>query len=275
MLPQAAENTRAAAAAARYIERMKALQIDIREACVPNRASHVMKPSRAQEYSGLLPDCVVMTEKSRLTPFLAYVVVFHLAWIAWPFVVYPRLETIGNATLLYALLNIALRLLLWVAPVLLYLRYVDGVEPFGYLGLRRHVKRGMVVAAVLTAMNLIGSIVRFGPPHPVAQSITWNSVLGTSFMVGFIEEIPYRGFMLLKLAERVNFWLANAITSLLFVAIHVPGWIALHTLSAPKAVEIFIFGAVMAAVSRWSGSLWAPIITHSANDFISFILFRV
>ena len=212
---------------------------------------------------------------TRLTPFLAYVVVFHLAWIAWPYAVYPRLVAMGDATLAYALLNIGLRLLLWVAPVLLYLRYVDGVEPFGYLGLRRHVRRGVAVAAVVTALNLIGSFARFGPPHPVAQSITWNSVLGTSFMVGFIEEIPYRGFILQKLAARVDFWLANVITSLLFVAIHVPGWIALHALAAPKAAEIFVFGTVMAAVFRWSASLWAPIIAHSANDCMSFVLFHV
>ena len=223
----------------------------------------------------LHPDDMKLTEKTRLTPFIVYVVVFHLAWIAWPYAVYPRLVAIGDATLAYALLNIGLRLLLWVVPVLLYLRYVDGVEPFGYLRLRGHVRQGLVMAAVVTALNLIGSFARFGPPHPVAQSITWNSVLGTSFMVGFIEEIPYRGFMLQKLAERVDFWLANAITSLLFVAVHVPGWIVLHALTAPKAATIFIFGAAMAAVFRWSASLWAPIIIHSANDFMSFFLFRV
>jgi len=220
------------------------------------------KPSRAEEYSGA-------------SPFLAYVVAFHLGWVAWPYVVYPRLMAIGDTTLAYALLNLGLRLLIWVLPVLLYLRYVDGVEPFGYLQLRRHAGRGVAVAAAVTALNLLGSIARFGPPHLVAHSITWNSVLGTSFLVGFIEEIPYRGFMLQKLAERVGFWPANAITSLLFVAIHVPGWIALHALTAPKAFEIFIFGAVMAAVFRWSASLWAPIIAHSANDFMSFVLFHV
>jgi hypothetical protein len=222
------------------------------------------KPSGAEEYSG-----------GKLTPFLAYVVVFHLGWVAWPYVVYPRLVAIGEATLAYALLNLGLRLLIWVLPVLLYLRYVDGVEPFGYLGLRHHVGRGVAVAVAVTALNLLGSIARFGAPHPVAQSITWNSVLGTSLLVGFIEEIPYRGFILQKLAERVDFWLANAITSLLFVAIHVPGWLALHTLAAPHAAGIFILGAVMAAVFRWSASLWAPIIAHSANDCMSFVLFHV
>ena len=215
------------------------------------------------------------SRSSSLAPFLAYVLLFHLGWIAWPFFVYPRLVAIGDTTLTYALLNIGGRLLVWVAPVWLYLRYVDGVEPLDYLKLNHHVRRGLVVAICLTIMNLLGSIMRFGTPHLNMERITWNSVFGTSFLVGFIEEIPYRGFILQKFAERVDFWVANLITSLLFVAVHVPGWIALHTLGVAQAETIFVFGAVMAIALRYSGSLWAPIVTHSANDFLSFVVFRL
>jgi membrane protease YdiL (CAAX protease family) len=99
--------------------------------------------------------------------------------------------------------------------------------------------------------------------------------LGTSLLVGVIEEIPYRGFMLRKFAERFDFWLANAITSLLFLAIHLPGWLALHTLNASAAVTIAIFGFVMGLAVRWSDSLWAAVVAHSANDFMSFVVFRL
>jgi membrane protease YdiL (CAAX protease family) len=159
--------------------------------------------------------------------------------------------------------------------VLLYLRYVDGVEPLAYLKLTKHIRRGLVVAIVLTALNLLGTIVRVGLPHPTLERVTWNSILGTSVLVGFIEEIPYRGFILQKLAERVDFWLANLMTSVLFLAIHLPGWMALHLLRADTAATVFIFGIVMAIVFRYSDSLWAPIVTHSANDFLSFVLFRL
>src|SRR5262249_41407399 len=168
--------------------------------------------------------------RSPLAPFLAYVVAFHLAWAAWPFFIYPRLIAIGTATLTYALVSLGIRLVVWVAPVLLFLRYVDRVDPLDYLKLRRHVRRGVAVAIALTTVNFLGMLVRFGLPHPSMQSVTWHSVLGTSFLVGFIEEIPYRGFMLQKFAERTGFWTANLITSLLFLAVHVPGWLALHTL---------------------------------------------
>ena len=215
----------------------------------------------------------IARERSSFAPFLLYVAAFHVLWIAWPFFLYPRLLTVGNATFQYALLNLTFRFLYWIAPVLLYLRYVDGVDPFEYLQLRQNVKRGIVVALVLTALNVGGTFARFGSPHLSMERVTWNSVLGTSFFVGVIEEIPYRGFMLQKFGERMNFWLANLITSLLFVSIHLPGWIALHTLNAGAAVSIFIFGLVMSVAFRYAKSLWAPIITHSANDCLSFVIF--
>ena len=219
-----------------------------------------------------------MTAHKRATafaPFFVYVAVFHLCWIAWPFVVYPRITALGNSTLAYALVNISFRLQLWVAPVVLYLRQVDRIEPLGYLKLRHHVGRGIAVALVVTALNLAGSVARFGLPHLSMQALTWNSVLGTSFFVGFIEEIPYRGFMLQKFTERLGFGMATMLTSLLFVAIHVPGWIALHMLTIDRAASIFIFAVVMSIVFRYAQSLWAPIVAHSANDCMSFLLFHV
>jgi CAAX protease family protein len=176
--------------------------------------------------------------------------------------------------LAYALVQLSIRVLLWVVPVWFYLRYVDRVEPLGYLKLKEHIGRGLVVAIVLTAVNLVGTIARFGLPHPTLERVTWNSMLGTSFLIGFIEEIPYRGFILQKFAERIDFWLANLITSLLFLAIHLPGWIALHTLSVDAAATILVFSVVMATVFKLSDSLWAPIVAHSANDFLSFVVFR-
>jgi membrane protease YdiL (CAAX protease family) len=163
----------------------------------------------------------------------------------------------------------------WVAPVWLFLRFIDRVDPIEYLKLRGRVGRGLLYALALTAVNLAGMIAKYGVPHPTMARVTWNSIIGTSVLVGFIEEIPYRGFMLPKFAERLNFWLANLLTSVLFVAIHVPGWMVLHTLRLQNAATIFIVGFVMGTAFRWSDSLWTPIVTHSANDFLSYLVFRL
>lgn len=208
-----------------------------------------------------------------MAPFLGYVIVFHLAWIAWPFVVYPRLLAIGETTLVYAVVHIGLRLLIWVLPVWLYLRFIDGVDPLEYLKLRRFVGRGAVVGIALTVLNLLGSFARFGLPHIMLHRVTWNSVLGTSLLVGVIEEIPYRGFILQKLEERVGFQLANLITSILFVSIHLPGWVALHEFRGDVAGTVFILSIVFGFAFRYSGSLWAAVVTHSGNDFLSFVIF--
>jgi CAAX protease family protein len=212
----------------------------------------------------------------RWTPFVSYVTAFHLVWVAWPYVIYPRLTAaLGDRTLTYAVAQLSIRTLVWVVPIWLYLRFVDRVEPMNYLKLKQHVARGLVVAIAVTAVNFGGSIARFGLPHPTMDRVTWNSVLGTSFLIGFIEEIPYRGFMLQKLAERLNFSIANLITSILFVAIHLPGWMALHAVRADTTATIFVFSLVMAVIFRFSKSLWAPIVAHSANDFLSFVIFRL
>jgi membrane protease YdiL (CAAX protease family) len=208
-----------------------------------------------------------------LAPFVAYVVAFHGLWILWPFFLYPRLQAVGDRTLTYAALNLSFRFLFWIAPVLAYLRYVDRVDPFEYLKLTRNVRRGVLVAIGLTAINVVGTYARFGPPHLSLHRVTWNSILGTSFAVGFIEEIPYRGFMLQKLNERMNFWLANVVSSLLFLSIHLPGWIALHTWNAGAAVSIFVLGFIFAVAVKYSGSLWSSILAHSANDCLSFVIF--
>jgi uncharacterized protein len=211
-----------------------------------------------------------------MAAFLTYVAAFHLVWIAWPWLLYPKLTAaLGEETIAYAAVHLSIRVAVWVLPVWLYLRYVDRVEPAEYLKLKQHVGRGLVYALLLTAVNVVGMLARFGVPHPTMARVTWNSIIGTSVLVGFIEEIPYRGFMLRRFAERLNFWLANLITSLLFVAIHLPGWMALHTLRVENVATIFIFGIVMGTVFKWSDSLWAPIVTHSANDFLSFVIFRL
>jgi len=208
-------------------------------------------------------------------PFIAYLILFYGFWIAWVYLVYPPMQALGPATLIYALADFATRLLLWVIPVFLYLRYIDHVHPITYLKLGQYWKRGVIIGLVLSLLNVAGTILRFGPPHPSLQYVTWNSIIGTSFLIGFFEEIPFRGFILQKLQEKFPFWLANLFSSLLFLGIHLPGWILLHMLTWSNVISIFVFGAILAVIFYFSKSLWSSIITHSLNDFLSFVLFHI
>jgi hypothetical protein len=77
-------------------------------------------------------------------PFIIYLLLFFSLWTGWVLWVYPHMQALGDTTLVYAILNIALRLLLWVLPVFLYLRYIDHTNPFEYLKLKKNWKRGIL-----------------------------------------------------------------------------------------------------------------------------------
>lgn len=209
------------------------------------------------------------------SPFITYLLLFYALWIGWVYLVYPPMQALGPATLAYALANIATRLLLWVIPVFLYLRYIDHVNPIAYLKLNCYWKRGILLGLALSLLNFLGMLLRFGLPHPALQYVTWNSILGTSILVGFFEEIPFRGFILQKLQEKYPFWISNLLSSLLFLGIHLPGWIMLHALTWSNVISIFVLGVVFAVIFYFSKTLWSSIITHSLNDFLSAVLFHI
>ena len=215
--------------------------------------------------------------KKPLIPFIGYLAFFYLAWtFVWVHGVYPwATKTIGDATLVYALINFAFRLLIWVLPVFWYLRYIDHVDIWDYLQLKQRWRRGVAVGLTISVINFSGTMIRLGRPDWGNAHVTWNSVLGTSILVGVFEEIPFRGFILQKLRERFDFVTSTVISSILFVGAHIPGWIMLGSLTAYNIIFIFAFGAVMAIILRYSQSLWAPIISHSLNDGLSHVIFHI
>ena len=214
--------------------------------------------------------------RDRFFPFIIYLILFHAFWMGgYVFYIYPWMQSLGDMTLRYALVNIAIRLLVWVLPVFIYLRFIDRVDPLEYLKLKQNWKQGIILGLVLSILIFFGSLLRYGVPQPGRSIFTWNSFLSTSALIGFIEEIPYRGFILQKFEQRAGFWMANLITSLLFLCIHLPGWISLHLLTVNNVISVFIFAVVMAILFKYGKSLWGPIIAHSLNDFISVVIFRL
>ncbi|WP_248484459.1 CPBP family intramembrane glutamic endopeptidase [Tepidibacter aestuarii] len=100
--------------------------------------------------------------------------------------------------------------------------------------------------------------------------------LGGIILVGFTEEIVFRGFLFQKLMEFTSFWKANLITSLLFLIIHFPKWYA-HGLFESvgiigRIIFIFMFSIIQGKIFNKTNSLWTCIIVHSLNNFIGFTL---
>ncbi len=104
------------------------------------------------------------------------------------------------------------------------------------------------------------------------EDLWWKGVI----LVGFSEEVVFRGFLLTKLAESSRFWIANLLQGSLFLAIHLPGWWLAGQFAFPGIIRIggfvFLFGIFLGWVLKRSGSLWACMILHSANNFSSFAI---
>ena len=207
--------------------------------------------------------------------FVTYLVTFNAIWTIWVLIGYPRLRAVGEQTLQYALINLSVRGLVWVLPVFLYLRYIDRVPASTYLRLRRHWLRGVLVGLGFSALTFLLSLAQHGLPQLRTGVITWNSVLSTSLLIGFVEEVPYRGFIFQKLCAWSSRKLAVLLSSLLFVAIHLPGWLSLHLFTIHNMIFVFVFGVLMAILLVSAKSLWAPIVSHSLNDFLSALLFHI
>jgi len=213
--------------------------------------------------------------KNRLA-FAIYVISFFLVWTGYVLWIYPWMATLGDNSLRYALVNIGIRLVVWIIPVFLFLKYVDHVDDaLDYLRLRSNWRRGVIVGIAFALAILLGTILMRGLPDFHKVRFTWNSFLSTTLLIGVVEEIPFRGLMLRKLEEQFDFWLANLFSSLLFLGIHLPGWITLHLFKWQSVISVFLLGFVFSIVVKLTRSLWSSIIAHGGNNFINSVLFRL
>lgn len=78
------------------------------------------------------------------------------------------------------------------------------------------------------------------------------------------EEVFFRGFMFGALRNSLSLWPAALISALIWGALHLSGG------NIGVAIQLSIFGIVLAWLYQRSGNLWSPIIAHTINNAIAF-----
>ena len=73
------------------------------------------------------------------------------------------------------------------------------------------------------------------------------------FLIGWTEELIFRGYLYPIMKKYMGVWFALITTSLLFGIIHV---------SLVPFIPLAIFGAVLVLLYEYTGSIWTPIIAH-------------
>lgn len=169
-------------------------------------------------------------------------------------------------------------MLIWLVPLPFLLQRFGKGNPLHYLKLDTNISRGIlwgIIAGILYLLFFLGIDALWGDHRiDLNQSLlTWVSGI---ILVGFIEELPFRGFILQKLEERFPFIWANAITASLFLLAHFPGWISHHYSPGFYLVNVtgvLIRGFFFGWLVKRTDSLWSAIIFHMINNFVSFTIF--
>jgi membrane protease YdiL (CAAX protease family) len=198
------------------------------------------------------------------------------AWVAaWMInlTLRPRLGWEVEADTIYW---IVLKLVVWIAPALLAIQRLERVPVDEFLDLH-NAKRGLIwglgTGAGLVAVNYLGKTLPSGTTlHKPALDLVFVNAVAVAPLV---EEVTLRGFLLKRLElNGQSFWRANALTTVVFVAMHLPGWffqgrwLTLAGL-AERAVPLAVLSLLFGWTKRRSDSLYAAILLHAINNLYS------
>ncbi len=128
------------------------------------------------------------------------------------------------------------------------------------------------ITLVIGVMDLAGVLRLSGPlldaPTAAEDGVLW----GVAFLiVGMLEEVLLRGYLLLALARAMRFWPAAIASSILFTLMHIPN----PGETAFGLAQVFLIGIVFSIMLRRTGSLWLPIGFHAAWDWGQSYLYGV
>lgn len=147
------------------------------------------------------------------------------------------------------------------------------------LGLGRFGLAAVGLAAFAWAAYLVCAVLLSPLLAPEQQDVTralgtdTSSVIGVTVAALLIvvaaplsEELFFRGFMFVGLRRRISLWPAALISGAVWGSLHLGGG------NIGVAIQLAVFGVILAWLYERSGTLWAPIIAHFVNNGIAFIL---
>ena len=153
-------------------------------------------------------------------------------------------------------------------------------EAFGKLGLGSRVALGAIGLALLAWFAYILFAGFLSPLlQPDQEDVTRDlgtnkDELGSVAVAAFLivlaaplsEEIFFRGFMFGGLRRSMSLWPAAVISAAVWGSLH------LGAGNIGVAVQLAVFGVILAWLYERSGTLWAPVLAHTINNTIAFVL---
>lgn len=217
------------------------------------------------------------SETKRLTIFI---VAFFVVWTIRA-VVFTQFDRALEPEWLRRIWYDELRLVIWVLPVFFYLEKVDRVQSLRFLRMKT-MGRNLAQASLVTALffSVVIVVEYFVQRRTISQtfSLSLEEWLNRVWWLPFAcwcEEVLFRGFIQQKLRFHRRFVSANLLTSVLFVAIHWPGWIVFNGFGmhlASLSVGVFFISLLLGYLLEETRSLWPSVIVHILNNVISMLM---
>ncbi|MCR8656876.1 CPBP family intramembrane glutamic endopeptidase [Paenibacillus endoradicis] len=201
-----------------------------------------------------------------------YFIIFYALWWVKELWLVQYLDLMDPVS--RAITSATIKIVIWVIPVILLVKFIEKSKPFSYLQLHHNFRKGLkwtcyVSLALIFYFLIINLIVL---KNNIDFQIGINGWLNTILLVGITEEIVFRGFLLRKLMDSYRFWKANTITALLFVLIHFPIWFYKGLFEFPyilsSILTVFVLSIIFGFVYKKSNSLWSVIIIHSFYNLL-------
>jgi hypothetical protein len=216
-------------------------------------------------------------KKSRFKCLAVFILAFFIIWTLRATVFYS-VDLSFAAGLERKIYSESIKFLLWTVPVFVFLTFVDKTDPLAFLKLNTKIefKKGIFPTAILVGYFVLTLVFEHYAhqrnfdlsPGPIGLL----GALGGVSISPISEEILFRGFILGKLCQTTSFAWANVITSILFVAVHLPNWFWVNGYQPwipIVSANIFILSLMLGWLVKRSNSLYPAISGHIINNFIS------
>jgi membrane protease YdiL (CAAX protease family) len=164
------------------------------------------------------------------------------------------------------------RTAVWIGAVALWMVWQHPPEPVSWLALLPirppQVRLSGLVFGIIVGWNFVRANFLSLPLHQLDHIATFTPGFFVWSLIGvFIEELLFRGVVQTRLTADLAPWLAILVTTVLFFAIHIPGWIILSATVGASAIATVVLVGLICGVLRYrTGSLWPGVSAHWANN---------
>ncbi len=188
----------------------------------------------------------------------------------------PELESIVAKDLAQLMVGVAL----FMGAFIFALSTSGGkpIEALRSLGFRGLAWRLVGLAALAWLAYLISAFVLSLVLDPQQEDVTKEigggddgstlALIAAGFLIVVVapvsEEVFFRGFMFAGLRRAMPLWIAAVISAMVWGSLHLTGG------NIAVAIQLAVFGVILAYLYEHSGSLWAPIMAHGVNNAIAF-----